>query len=75
METVLANTAELHEKMTAAEQERKAIAGQLNDYRGRLNRAAIKRPEIIESRANDAFANVLRELAAATGSEGRTGTD
>jgi len=75
LDSVIKSTTRLAMQINQAEAERQAITNQLNGFRGRLNNVAIKKPGLIESRANTAFADVLRDFAAATGSTSTADTD
>lgn len=56
----------LAEDMAKAEKERKEVAIKLNNYVGRLNNAAIKKPKLIENRVNDATAKLLQQFSEVT---------
>ena len=75
LDSVIKNTTRLAMQINQAEAERQSINNELNSFRGRLNDAAIKKPEIIESRSNIAFDDVLQQFAEATGSTSKAGTD
>ena len=66
LDSVIENTQHLTQQINQAEQERQRINNELNGFRGRLSHVAIKKPSLIERRANNAFANVLREFQTAT---------
>lgn len=46
---------------------------ELDSFRGRLESAALKKPTLVERRANAALASVLRQFAEATGDKDETG--
>lgn len=57
---------ELTANFQEAETQRTQAVNELQSYRGRLSNAALRRPTLIERRANDAIANLLRAFADST---------
>ncbi len=65
----------LANKLAESERLRQTITQEYNSYRGRLEDAAIKKPEIVERRATDATNDVLRDIAKETEHHNDAGTD
>ena len=64
---IIKNSAALAEAQKAIRQQSQKTLNQLNSYRGRLSNAALKKPTLVERRANDAFTGVLQQFTNATG--------
>lgn len=58
----------LSEDLAKAEEQRQIITQELNSFRGRLENAALKKPETIERYATDAFNGLMLDITEETGS-------
>jgi septal ring factor EnvC (AmiA/AmiB activator) len=65
----LRNNEQLRNDIRESEKKRNEITEKFNSYRGRLYNAAIKKPSLIERRANSAIADVLQQFARETGNQ------
>ncbi len=65
----------LANELAESDRRRQTITQEYNSYRGRLEDAAIKKPEIVGRSATDATNAVLRDIAEETGHNNNTGSD
>lgn len=60
------NSKALAKRLVDVDEKRQLIVEELNSYRGRLENVAFRKPTLVESRVNDAAANVLQQFDKAT---------
>ncbi len=65
----------LADDLLEAEEQRQIIAQKYNNYRGRLENAALKKPETIERYATDAINGLMLDIAKATRGNNNPGSD
>ena len=66
LKEAFANNKLLQEDLKQARISKEKINQKLNSYRGRLYNAALKKPDIIERRANNATARLMRKFTDGT---------
>ena len=71
----IANSNLLAEEIVSTNERHQKIVQELNSYRGRLERVALEKPEIVEDRINRATAVIMQQFAAETGNKEQSGTD
>ena len=72
MANVIKNNAALVSAQAKIRQESHAAITALQNYKGRLNHAALKKPTLIEQRVNTAFSDVMQQFTAATDHQNNT---